>query len=319
MIGENTDREAAGGFEVVIVGGGFAGLAAATVLGRARRRVLVIDAGSPRNRFSPAAHGFLAHDGRPPGEILEMARTQLRAYPTVEIRAGEAVSAAGDRDNGFAVTVGGETVRARRLILAGGVRDHLPEIPGLADLWGTSVLHCPYCHGFEVAGRPLAVLLAAGEWSVHQALLVRDWSEDVTLLTNGNAETSLTPDDRARLRARGVTIEDARIARVIGSGPDLEAVEFADGRFARFGGLFVAPRISPASPLAEQLGCATDAGPLGPLVRTDETQQTTVPGVYAAGDAARRAHHVTGAAADGVAAAIAAHQSLVFAATPDGG
>ncbi|MES2464966.1 MAG: NAD(P)/FAD-dependent oxidoreductase [Armatimonadota bacterium] len=296
-------------YEVIVVGGSFSGLSAALQVARARRKVLVIDAGKPRNRFAKAAHGFMGQDGRTPAEILDTARRQVLAYPTVRITEGEAKHARriGER---FQVTLGnGRQLWTRRLILATGVTDHLPEIPGMKELWGRGVMHCPYCHGYEVADRGLAVL-GTSEKSAHQALLVRDWSSDVTLLTNGT--DTLTDEDRERLKQRNVKIVEAPLARLIPRGRELAGVELKDGRTLPLAGLFIAPRCSLTSPLAQELGCEIEDGASGPVIKTDAFKETTVPGVFAAGDAARPLHSITFASADGVMAGVFAHQSLVF-------
>ena len=296
-------------YDAVVVGGSFAGLGAALQLARARRRVLVVDAGRPRNRFARTSHGFLGQDGQPPGLILDTARKQVLAYPTVEFRSGE-VAAARVRDEGFELTLAsGETLTGRRLILATGVVDELPELPGLKERWGVTVLHCPYCHGYEVAGRRLGVL-ATSELSIHQALLIPDWSDDVTLFTNG--AVSIDADQQAALASRGVRVEERLVAEVVGDVPDLEGVRLHDGKVVPVDALFTSARTRLASPLAEQLGCEIYDGPIGPVIRTDERKQTTVPGVYAAGDAARFPHTVSWAVADGVTAGIGAHQSLAL-------
>lgn len=300
-------------YDVIVIGGSFAGLSAALQIARARRRVLVVDAGRPRNRFAHASHGFLGQDGKAPAAIIATARSQLLAYPTAEHIAGEATGAR-QRDGDFELTLAsGATYQAPRLILATGVVDELPDIPGLRERWGATVLHCPYCHGFEVASGRLGVL-AAGGTAVHQALLIPDWSSDVTLFTNG----AVAPDDaqRAALDARGVRVEEEPVAAVLGAAPHLEGVRLADGRVVALDALFTAPRTRPASALAEQLGCAFDDGPSGPFIRTGERKETTVPAVFAAGDAARPAHNATWAAADGVTAGIAAHQSLAIPVSP---
>ncbi|HEX7241704.1 MAG TPA: NAD(P)/FAD-dependent oxidoreductase, partial [Longimicrobiaceae bacterium] len=296
-------------YDVVVVGGSWAGLAAAMQLARARRRVLVVDAGLPRNRFSRAAHGFLGQDGRAPAEIVAMARAQVLAYPTAEHREGEAVAAEA-RDGGFEVALAsGDAVRARRLVLATGVVDELPDLPGLRERWGVTVLHCPYCHGYEVADGRLGVL-AAGETALHQALLIPDWSADVTLFTQG--VVSPDAEQRAALEARGVRVETEPVEALLGEAPALEGTRLRDGRVVPLDALFTASRTRMASPLAEQLGCAFDDGVFGPVVRTDARRATTVPGVFAAGDAAREPHNATFAAADGVMAGVSAHQSLAF-------
>jgi len=300
-------------FDVVVAGGSWAGLSAAMQLARARRRVLVVDAGLPRNRFARTSHGFLGQDGRTPAEILDTARAQVLAYPTAELRRDEATAAA-VRDGGIEIALAsGTTLRARRLVLATGVVDELPDVPGLRERWGVSVLHCPYCHGYEVADRRLGVL-AVGEASVHQALLLPDWSADVILFTNGTFEP--TAEQRAALAARGARVEHRRVVEVVGDGECVAGVRLAGpagDEVLALDALFTASRTRMASPLAEQLGCAFDDGPFGPLIRTDAKKATTVPGVWAAGDIARAPHNATWASADGVTAGVYAHQSLALA------
>lgn len=297
-------------YHVVVIGGSFAGLAAAIQLGRARRRVLVVDGGKPRNRFSRSSHGFLGQDGRPPAEILATFREQVLAYPTVRFQAAEVDDARESGEGDFAVALStGETLRAQRLILATGVVDELPPVPGLRERWGVTVLHCPYCHGYEVGDRRLGVL-ASSEMSVHQAQLLVDWSADVTLFANAALE--LTGEQRADLAARGVRIEEEAVDALLGEAPGLAGVRLRDGRMVELDAVFTGSRTHMASPLAERLGCALDDGPFGPVVWTDMWKETTVPGVYCAGDAARTPHNATWAAADGAAAGVAAHRSLVF-------
>ena len=297
-------------YDVAVIGGSFAGLSAAMQLGRARRRVLVVDSGRPRNRFAHASHGFLGQDGRAPLAILETARAQVLAYPTAQLRADESIGARA-RDGGFELEfTASEPAFARRVVLATGVVDELPDMPGLRERWGVSVLHCPYCHGYEVADRRLGVL-AVGEMSVHQALLLPDWSADVTIFTNG----AFVPSDeqRAKLAGRGVRIESRRVISLVGDGQALGGVCLDDGEIVGLDALFTASRTHMASPHAEQLGCAFDDGPFGPVIRTDARKETTVPGVYAAGDAARAPHNATWASSDGVAAGVYAHQSRALA------
>ena len=298
-------------YDALVVGGSWAGLSAAMQLARARRRVLVVDAGRPRNRFAHTSHGFLGQDGRTPAAILETARAQVLAYPTAELLHDQAARAE-PGDGAFEVALAsGATLRARRLVLATGIVDELPDVPGLRERWGTSVLHCPYCHGFEVADGRLGVL-AVGEQSVHQALLLPDWSADVTLFTNGAFEP--TAAQLATLAGRGVRVEPRRVVELVGDGAALAGVRLADGGgVVGLDALFTASRTRMASPLAEQLGCAFDDGPFGPVIRTDARKETTVTGVYAAGDAARVPHNATWASADGVTAGVYAHQSLALA------
>jgi thioredoxin reductase len=292
-------------YDAVIVGGSYAGLAGAMQLGRARRRVAVIDAGQRRNRFAKTSHGFLTQDGRAPEAIAADARAQVLAYPTVTWIDGRAASAE-QADGTFRVTLeSGETVTGKRLILAGGVVDELPEIPGLRERWGRSVFACPYCHGYELNQGRVGVI-ATGPMSLHQAQLLPDWGQ-VTFFTNGAIELD---DAQAKdLAERGVTVDHALIEAIVGDTP---IVRLQDGREVPVDGLFTASRTHLASPLAEQLGCALEEGPMGSFIRVDELKQTSVPGVFAAGDAARMAASVTFAVADGAMAGISAHRSLVF-------
>ena len=295
-------------YDVVVVGGSFAGMAAAMQLARARRRVLVVDAGRPRNRLAHASHGFLGQDGRAPADIIATARAEVLAYPTITYVADEATHARAT-DGGFELALAsGSTVPARRLVLATGLVDELPEVPGVRERWGASVLHCPYCHGYEVADRRLGVL-AAGARAVHQALLVTDWSADITLFLNGVME----PDEeqRAQLAARGVRMEQRPVAELLGDGAELSGVRLADGEVIPVDAMFTQPRTRIAGPLAEQLGCEIQEGPFGPILRTDERKETTVRGVFAAGDVAL-AMNATVAAASGVMAGASAHQSMIF-------
>ncbi|MDH0092924.1 NAD(P)/FAD-dependent oxidoreductase [Achromobacter mucicolens] len=295
-------------YDVIIIGGSFAGLSAAMQLARARRQVLLVDAARPRNRYAAHAHGFLGQDGAAPQEIVANARAQLARYPTVSFLDGEAIQALA-QDDGFAVVMaGGEQVRGARLILATGMRDELPPLPGLQARWGQTVLHCPYCHGFEVAGEPLGVL-AAHPMSVHQAILLPDWGP-TTYFTQGQFEPS--PEDARHLGARGVNVERTPVVALRGDAPALTGVVLADGRELRLRALFVASRVHMASPLAGQLGCEFDEGPLGPVIRVDDMKQTTVPGVFAAGDASTPMSNATLASASGVMAGVCAHRSLVM-------
>ncbi len=294
--------------DVIVVGGSFAGLSAAMQLARARRRVLVVDSGLPRNRFAEASHGFLGQDGKAPFEILREAACQVSAYPTVEIVRGEVLKARREVGGDFIIEMsGGRTARGRRLVLATGVADSLPDVPGLKERWGATVLHCPYCHGYEVRDRPLGVL-ANHPMAAHQAAMIPDWGP-TTLFTQGRFEPDA--EQLAHLSARGVTIERQPVVELLGDAPALDAVRLADGRVVSISALFVAPSTRMASPLAEQLGCVFNEGPLGPMIRTDDWKATSIPGLYAAGDAARPMHNATLASADGVMAGVGAHQSLI--------
>ena len=291
-------------YDVVIVGGSYAGLSCAMQLGRARRRVLVIDAGQRRNRYASHSHGFLTQDGRAPGEIAADGKRQVLAYPTVSWREGRALQAA-QTAGGYAVTLDdGSSVQALRLVLASGVVDQLPPVEGLRERWGASVFHCPYCHGYELGQGRIGVI-ATGPLSMHHALMLPDWGT-VTLFLNGAFEPDAA--QLAELARRGSAVEARLVARIDG----VADVVLADGSEHAMAGLFVAPRTRPASALAAQLGCALDEGLTGPVVRTDEMKSTSVAGVFCCGDAGRAAGNVAFAVADGAMAGVAAHRSLMF-------
>lgn len=298
-------------YGAIIIGGSFAGLSAAMYIARARRSVCIIDTGSPRNRFAAHSHGFFAQDGSKPLTMLATARSQVAAYPTVTVIAGEAISAAREPDGFLVKLATGEVLESARLVLAFGISDELPAIPGLAERWGKSVLHCPYCHGFEFSGKRMGVLYISAR-SIHQAMLIADWGP-TTLYLNGASE----PDDEslAQLQKRGVAIELAPVRALHGEdgeGAQLSTIELTDGRTSSVDTLYLGPRTRLNSEIAQQLGCELDEGAFGSIIQTDDAKMTTVPGVYAAGDITRSVHNVTWASADGVTAGMAVHRSLVF-------
>ncbi len=294
--------------DAIIIGGSFAGLSAATYIARGRRSVCIVDAGSPRNRFAAHSHGFLTHDGDEPGSILATARTQVAAYPTTKFVEGKAISAAKEGD-GFTIKLAtGEVLEGRRLLLAFGISDELPAIPGLADRWGSSVLHCPYCHGYELSGQRLGVLSVSPN-SVHQAMLIAEWGP-TTFYLNGGPEPDAT--ELASLRERGVAIEPAPVKALHGDGRGLSSIELVDGRTSQINALYLGPRTRLNSDIAQQLGCELEDAPFGSVIKTDALKQTTVTGVFAAGDITRPAHNITWACADGVTAGVAIHRSLIL-------
>ncbi len=294
-------------YDAIVVGGSFAGLSAALQLARARRRLLLMDAGRPRNRFAAASHGFLGQDGVPPAAIIREGLNQLARYPTVDFVPAEAASAVGRVDH-FAITLSdGSDAKARKVVLATGVVDDLP-LASMTPRWGVSVLHCPYCHGYEVRDRRIAAI-ANTPMAVHQALILPDWGL-TTFFTQGVFEP--TEEETALLAARGVGIERTPVVDLLGEGPGIEALRLADGRTVAAEIVFTAPRTRMASPLAEQLGCAFTDGMTGPHIAVDPMQQTSVPGVFAAGDAATAMYNATLASAAGVLAGVSAHRALVL-------
>jgi thioredoxin reductase len=287
-------------YEVVIVGGSYAGLSAAMQLARARRKILVIDAGVRRNRFASHAHGFLTQDGTPPGEIARIGKEQLLAYPTVTWREGRAERISKRTDGTFDV----DGDHALRVILATGVRDDLPAIPGVLERWGQSVFHCPYCHGYELDRRAVAVI-GSHPMAEHPALMLPDWGGPVTYLAHGNP---VADDAREHMQRRGVTIVPNKIALV----RDHATAVLDDGTALVFAGMLVVSLTHPSSPLAAELGCTIATSPTGgTYIQTDAMKQTTVPNVFAAGDAAMMMGSITLAVGDGAMAGLAAHRSLI--------
>jgi thioredoxin reductase len=291
-------------FEVIVIGGSYAGLAAALQLVRGRRRVLVIDAGVRRNRNAAHSHGVLGQDGRDPAEIAAKGRAEVLAYPTATLVETRAESVA-RTDNGFAVAAAnGARYEAERLILALGVVDEFPDLPGVAERWGRSIFHCPYCHGYELDGGKIGVLATAPA-SIHQAMMLPDWGP-TTYFTRG---FDPAPDERAALERRGVTLEPGPVSGI----EERATVRLADGRALAFAGLFLAPHCRVAGNIAGDLGLEMDEGPLGLFIKTDPlTKATSVPGVFACGDAALDAGSVSFAIGDGARAGFGAHRSLIF-------
>jgi thioredoxin reductase len=288
-------------YDVAIIGGGPAGLSAALVLGRARRRVVIIDAGTPRN--APASHmqGFLSRDGMPPGALLKTARAEVQRYNVeiVEDRVVEATAA-------FALRLAGaRTVQARHVLLATGASDDLPNIAGARERWGRDFLHCPYCHGWEVRDQPLGVLFN-GPGSVEHAHLLRQWTHDIILFTHTHA---ITDEERATLDARGIAVVEGQIDRLVVTDNRLRAVRLTDGRTVPRAALFMRPAVrGHRDGLATALRCETLAGG---LLRIDAEGRASVPGVWAAGNATNPRAQVITAAGEGSAVAIAINTELV--------
>ncbi len=299
-------------YDVVIVGAGTAGLSAALVLGRSRRQVLVLDGGEPRNAPSAGVHYFFTRDGVPPDELLRIGREQLEPYTGVEVRETKATKAAGS-DGDFEVTLAdGTAVVTRKLLLATGVHDELPERPGFRELWGRGVYHCPYCHGWEVRDRPLAVL-ASREELFMRATFIRNWSRDLVALTDG--ASGLDRDTRGRLDALCVPVREERILRLEGDGAagGLRRIVFEDGTEIARAGLFYGAPQRQRSDLAQALGCEiVPMGPFPAIVHGDPmTRETTVPGVYVAGDAGTMLQGAIMAAASGATAATFINHALI--------
>ncbi len=291
-------------YDVIVVGAGPAGLSAALILGRSRRRVLVCDTGRPRNAASQGMHGYLTRDGIPPHEFLRIAREQLAQYDTVELRDAEVV-AAECVDGRFSVTLANdERLGARKLLIATGVVDHVPQIPGFQELYGRSVFHCPYCDGWEVRDRPLAVY-GRGARGFGLSLELTGWSRDLVLCSDGPCE--LDAEERARLDRNGIRVREERVARLEGSGR-LERIVFASGEPLPRHALFFTTGQTQQSQLARRLGCEINEKG---TVRTGKYETTHLTGLYVAGDASRAVQWVVVAASEGAEAAFAINTDLL--------
>ena len=299
------ERKAAAAYDVIIVGGGPAGLSAALMLGRCRRSVLVCDTGRPRNRASQALHGYLTRDGISPQEFLAIAREQLRQYATVELRDVEVVDAQ-CRESRFVVTLeDGDEVASRKLLLATGVADNLPELPGIGDFYGKSVFHCPYCDAWEIRDQPIAIY-GRGEKGLGLSLEMTAWSRDLILFTDGESE--IDDKDKARLERCGIAVREDRVARLEGNNGVLERVVLASGEAVPRRALFFTLGQEQRSPLATRLGCSlNDKG----TVSTGKYETTHLRGLFVAGDASRAVQWVIVAAAEGAEAAFVINTDLI--------
>jgi thioredoxin reductase len=296
-------------YDVIIIGGSFAGLAAALQLGRSRRKVTVLDTGLPRNRFAGHSHGLLGHDHKPPLEILAEARQQLARYPTVKLVNARADSISGTIDNFSVLTADGESLGARRLILSYGVVDQMPDVPGFAEGWGKAIVPCPYCDGFEFAGQHWG-LIWSGPQSHNQVRLFHDWTDRLTVFAAGH---DIPPDIRADLARRNIPVVDGRIVEIAHRGGHNATVKLDTGPNVAVDILFAHPRNKPSASLHESLGLATANTPLGIVLKVDERRETSMPGIYAAGDLANplTPPSVTLASAHGATAGISAQQSML--------
>ncbi|MET3927177.1 NAD(P)/FAD-dependent oxidoreductase [Devosia sp. 2618] len=293
--------------DVIIIGGSFAGLAGALQLGRARRKITVLDTGLPRNRFAAHSHGLLGHDHKAPSDILAAARQQLLRYPTIRMVNARADSVTGAADNFSVLTDDGETLKSRRLLLTYGVSDQLPAIPGFAECWGKSIVPCPYCDGFEVAGLHWG-LVYSGPQSMHAVTLFGDWTDHLTLFADGH---DIPADLRADLARRKVAVVDGKLIAIAHDNGKLATVNLDTGHHVAVDVLFAHPRNRPSACLHEKLGLDIIEHPLGHTVKTDDRRETSLPGIYAAGDLANPMASVTLATSSGAMAAIFAQQSML--------
>ena len=292
-------------FDVIIVGGSYSGLAAAMAVGRALMKVLIIDDGKPCNRQTPYSHNFITQDGVPPAEISSIAKRQVEKYDTVQFFAGSATR--GSRtDNGFQIEVAtGEKFKARKLIFASGIKDIMPAIPGFNECWGISVLHCPYCHGYEVRNQKTGIL-ANGEDAMELAAMIRNWTNDLTLYTNGRS--ALSGEQAGILEKHGIKTVENEIDRLEHQDGQLQHVVFSNGSESPLIALYSRNRFEQQCQIPLSLDCEmTEDG----YIRVDQFQETTIQGVYACGDNVTRMRTVANAVAMGTTAGMTASKKLI--------
>lgn len=293
-------------FDVIIVGGSYSGLSAGLALGRSLRSVLIIDSGKPCNMQTPHSHNFLTQDGKTPGEIAALARQQVENYDTVKIITGLA-TAGRKTENGFEIqTDAGQTFNARKLIFATGIKDIMPAVTGFAACWGISVIHCPYCHGYEVRNEPTGIL-GNGEYAYEFSTFILNWTKDLRVFTNG--PSLLSPDQASKLRNRNIKVVEKEIDELIHTNGHLEKIIFKDGTGTAIKALYARPAFEQHSSIPETLKCElTEDG----YIKIDQFQKTSVEGVFACGDNTTRMRSVANAVAMGAMAAIVVNKEIIF-------
>lgn len=292
-------------YEVVIIGGSFAGLSAAMSLGRSLRQVLIIDNQQPCNSQTPHSHNFLTQDGKPPLEILAEAQKQLKEYPTVKSITDTAIQVNKNSENFEVILQKEGLVKTKKLILAWGIKDDTSRIKGLSDSWGISVIHCPYCHGYEVRNQPTAII-ANGNEAYEYTKMIDNWTKNLTLLTNG--DSTLTAEQVRTLQSKGIAIIETAIDKVKHQAGIVESVLFNDTSEIKISVIYYRPPFAQKSTIYEQLGC--ELNPMG-LIQVNDFQQTTISGVYAAGDNCNPFRSVANAVAKGSLAGAMLNRELI--------
>jgi thioredoxin reductase len=292
-------------FDVIIVGGSYSGLAAGLALGRALRQVLIIDSGKPCNRQTPHSHNFITQDGKTPGEITSLARQQVERYDTVQFYDGLATNGV-KTENGFKIqTASGETFGAKKLVFATGIKDLMPDIGGYAECWGISVLHCPYCHGYEVRNAKTGIL-GNGEYGFEFSKLISNWTTDLTLFTNG--KSIMTAEQTVKLNSHNITISEKEIEKIEHTNGYIQNIIFTDGTKSFVKALYAHSPFMQHCVIPETLGCAlTDEG----YIQTDPLQKTSIRGIFACGDNATRMRTVANAVAMGTTAGMMVNKELI--------
>ncbi|WP_286857907.1 MULTISPECIES: NAD(P)/FAD-dependent oxidoreductase [Sphingobacterium] len=292
-------------FDAIIIGGSYAGLSAAMALGRSLRQVLIIDSGLPCNRQTPHSHNFITHDGEKPSVITQKAKEQVLSYPTVRFLQGLAINGKKNNDGFEISTADGEAFNAKKIIFATGIEDVMPDIQGFSACWGISVIHCPYCHGYEFSGKKTAIM-ANGERALHLASLVNNLSTDLTILTSGKA--NFEAEQAAKLEKHGIAVIEEEIVKIQHKNGWLEKVVFGDNSTRAFDALYAATPFKQHSAIPVELGC--DLTEQGHIV-VDNFQKTSVKGVFACGDNASMMRSVSNAVAAGNLAGAMVNKELV--------
>lgn len=293
-------------FDVIIVGGSYSGLAAGMALGRALRKVLIIDSGKPCNRQTPYSHNFLTQDGKTPREIAVLARKQVEMYKTIEFFNGVATSGI-KTESGFGIQVAsGEVFKAKKLIFATGISDIMPDIDGYAECWGISVLHCPYCHGYEVRNETTGIL-GNGEYAFEFSSMISNWTKDLTLYTNG--KSMLTEEQTLKLQKHNINIVETEIEKLEHDKGNLQHIFFKDGRKAPVKAIYARSAFVQHCSIPEMLGCdLTEEG----YIKVDALQKANVEGVFASGDNTSRMRTVANAVATGTTAGMMVNKEMVL-------
>ncbi|SDJ08444.1 Thioredoxin reductase [Pedobacter sp. ok626] len=292
-------------YDVVIIGGSYAGLSAALALGRAIRNVLVIDSGNPCNRQTPHSHNFLTQDGNTPAGIAALGKFEVMQYPTVEFLTDLVTGVKGENNNFQVITNSGKAIKARKLLFSTGVKDLLPEIPGFADCWGISVIHCPYCHGYEFKDQATGIL-ANGDTAYEMASMINNWTKKLTVFTNGKAE--LTEVQLQQLSTLKIDVIEKPLQDIEHKGGAMERVLFTDGSSHMLNALYARPPFVQHCPVPKEIGC--EINKMG-YIQVDDLQKTTVAGVFAAGDNTSKFRAVSAAvAAGGKAGAFINHELI---------
>ena len=292
-------------YDIIIAGGSYAGLAAAMALGRAMRRVLVIDSGNPCNKQTPYSHNFLTNDGKRPAEIVSMARQQLSSYEYVTFL-NDTVTGGQAKAGRFEIsTRSGKLYNARKLVFATGIRDLMPDIPGFVECWGISLLHCPYCHGYEVRHQNTGII-ANGDAAFELSSLISNWTKDLALYTNG--KSTLTDEQALKLREHSIDIVEDTILKLEHEDGYVKEIVFRKGHSIPVKAIYIRPAFVQHSSLPEEMGCQlTDDG----YIQVDPAQRTSIPGIFACGDNTSRMRTIANAVASGTSTGFMLNRELI--------